>query len=267
MNDTNWAWYANHREFQHTAGLKLLSLWRDDWENGDVVLDIGCGTGELTKTIAQRDNVKTVVGIDISANAIKFASKNNSVDGKTKYLVGDSMLLPETFSHFENTFTKVYCMAALHWMEDKQKVFQNARWCLKENGSFLVHVLRSENALTDVYYKSAELPKWMKYLKDFQPTFFPLVGTLESLQDLISQSGYKKYPYTIEPYSYSISANTKDKYTAFLKPLLTHLDFIPADLHDEFLEDCFQMFGRGSTNSEDSVFSWVFNGFDVKLIK
>ncbi|XP_070580455.1 malonyl-[acyl-carrier protein] O-methyltransferase-like isoform X2 [Ptychodera flava] len=223
MNDTNWAWYANHREFQHTAGLKLLSLWRDDWENGDVVLDIGCGTGELTKTIAQRDNVKTVVGIDISANAIKFASKNNSVDGKTKYLVGDSMLLPETFSHFENTFTKVYCMAALHWMEDKQK--------------------------------------------DFQPTFFPLVGTLESLQDLISQSGYKKYPYTIEPYSYSISANTKDKYTAFLKPLLTHLDFIPADLHDEFLEDCFQMFGRGSTNSEDSVFSWVFNGFDVKLIK
>ncbi|XP_070580432.1 uncharacterized protein [Ptychodera flava] len=267
MNDSNWEWYSNHRDSQQSVGLDLLSLWTDDWENGEIVLDIGCGTGELTKMIAERDNVKSVIGVDISANAIEFASKNNSVDGKTQYLVGDAMLLPETLSHFEKAFTKVYCNEALHWMEDKQTVLRNACWCLKETGSFLFHIDRVKSPFYNVYHKSIDLPKWMKYLKDFQPKFCPFLRSLKDLQDMISRSGFKKYPRTIERYHYSFSADTKDKHIGFLRPLMTHLDLIPASLHEDFLEDCFQIFQRASTKTEDGVLHWSAEAFHVKVYK
>ncbi|XP_070532670.1 malonyl-[acyl-carrier protein] O-methyltransferase-like [Ptychodera flava] len=245
MNDTSWEFYSGHREEQHDAGLRLLSLWENDWEDGDIVLDIGCGTGELTKIIAERDNVKCVTGIDISAKAIEFAKQNNLIDGKIRYLVGDATILRDTLSHLEKAFTKVYCNAVLHWNENKEKVLQNVFWCLRENGSFVFNILRGEKLhLYDIYYGSIKMPKWMEYLQDFQPTFYPLFRSSEDFDALISRSGFKKYPRTLKDEMVIYSLDTKEKYKDYMVPLLKHLEFIPTELHDDFLTDCFSMFLR-----------------------
>ncbi|XP_070581800.1 malonyl-[acyl-carrier protein] O-methyltransferase 2-like isoform X1 [Ptychodera flava] len=267
MNENGWVTYSKNREGQHQHGLKLLSLWNDDWENEDIVLDIGCGTGELTKMIAERDSVKSVIGIDISANAIKYARQNNTVGGKTQYLVADALCFPETFSHFEKAFTKVFCNSALQWMDDKQKVFQNVSWCLKENGLFVVHVLRGEDPFSDVYHKALELPKWKNYLKDFQPTYCPFWGSLEDLTNMISKCDFKKYPRTLKPYSFVHSPATNEDHKAIIKPLMTHLDYIPRKLHEDFMEDCLKISVQASADTDDGVPIWHFDAINVKLKK
>ncbi|XP_070582098.1 malonyl-[acyl-carrier protein] O-methyltransferase 2-like [Ptychodera flava] len=268
MDEKSWALYSNHRDGQHNFGLRLLSMWEDDWKEGDNVLDIGCGTGELTKMIAERHNVNSVTGIDISATALEFAKQNNSVAGKTNYLVADAMSFQDTFIHFEKAFTKVFCNVALQWMENKGKVFHNAHWCLKQNGSLLVNVIRGENqSFPYVYNKIVTLAKWKKFFKDFQPKYCPFFGSSEDLDKLITRAGFKKYPRTIEICNLSISKETKEEHKAFMRPLLTHLDFIPVDLHDEFLEDCFQLFRQESAKGEDGRLVWHCDGFEVKLEK
>ncbi|XP_070532685.1 juvenile hormone acid O-methyltransferase-like [Ptychodera flava] len=228
-------------------------------------------TIELSKFGYSADTKEEDKGLDISAKAIDFARQHNSVDGKIKYLVGDAMLLQDTFCHFEKSFTKVFSNTALQWMENKEKVFRNICWCLKDGGSCVINVLRGESmTFNNVYHRSTTLPKWMKYLEDFEPKYCPFFGSLEDFDDLLSPCGFKKYPRTIDEYTNILSLSTKEEHKDFLRPLLTHLDFIPEDLKEEFLEDCFQLFRRVSPNTEHKEYDalvWRFDTFDVKLEK
>ena len=45
-------------------------------ENGNDILDVGCGTGELTKKLALSG--KEIIGIDVSENMLHEAQKRNN---------------------------------------------------------------------------------------------------------------------------------------------------------------------------------------------
>lgn len=57
-----------------------------DW-NGKRVLDVGCGTGELLRSIAER-GASALIGIDYSQKAIEIARSRNAFDN-TRYVAGD----------------------------------------------------------------------------------------------------------------------------------------------------------------------------------
>ena len=50
----------------------------DGIQEGDRVLDVGCGTGSLTFTIADTTKASTVVGIDPSVGYLEYARAQNS---------------------------------------------------------------------------------------------------------------------------------------------------------------------------------------------
>lgn len=56
-----------------------------------VLLDVGCGEGYYTVNIKNNCNIKTVYGIDISKNALQYASK---AEKSVKYAVASAFQLP-----------------------------------------------------------------------------------------------------------------------------------------------------------------------------
>lgn len=75
----------------HATTRMCLQLLDKYVENGDTMLDIGCGSGILSIAAALL-GAKKAIGVDIDSVAVKVATENakiNNVDGITEYIVGD----------------------------------------------------------------------------------------------------------------------------------------------------------------------------------
>lgn len=68
--------------------------------NVDRVLDVGCGTGSLTSTLAANPGIGGINGIDFSAEYIEFAKRNNS-GSRIQFQVGDACALPFADAAFD----------------------------------------------------------------------------------------------------------------------------------------------------------------------
>src|SRR5262245_52964189 len=111
-NDWNPALYQEKHAFVFEYGKDLLALLAP--KPGERILDIGCGTGQLTRQIA--DHGVAVVGLDYSAQMIE-AAKENYPD--LEFLVEDA----SDFA-FDNPFDAVFSNAALHWVNRAEKAVQ-----------------------------------------------------------------------------------------------------------------------------------------------
>jgi 2-polyprenyl-3-methyl-5-hydroxy-6-metoxy-1,4-benzoquinol methylase len=65
--------YQNQQSFVWQYGFSLIDLL--DPQPGERILDVGCGSGELTNSIAERGD--TGIGFDFDRSVVKRADKNN----------------------------------------------------------------------------------------------------------------------------------------------------------------------------------------------
>jgi SAM-dependent methyltransferase len=72
----------------------------DGIKEGDRVLDIGCGTGSLTFTIADTTKALTVVGIDPSVGYLEYARSHNK-HSHVSFEIGDAQQLPYDNGSFD----------------------------------------------------------------------------------------------------------------------------------------------------------------------
>jgi protein-L-isoaspartate O-methyltransferase len=77
-------------EGERDLGL-LLELLEVRIEPSDVVLDIGCGVGRLTRVISAR--AARVYALDISAEMIERARRHHAGLGNVEWIVGDGKTL------------------------------------------------------------------------------------------------------------------------------------------------------------------------------
>ncbi|WP_435923923.1 class I SAM-dependent methyltransferase [Paenibacillus sp. DYY-L-2] len=97
---------------------------------GERILDLGCGTGDLTKVIA--DSGADAVGMDLSVPMIEQArSKYPGLD----FRVGNA----ESFQP-EEPFDAVFSNAALHWMRNARGVADSVWNALKPGGRFVAEL-------------------------------------------------------------------------------------------------------------------------------
>ena len=90
--------------------------------DGDRVLDVGCGTGNLAFAIARRSNVKAVCGIDSTTAFIDSATNKNS-DPRIEFRVGDAGALPFR----DGTFDKVLSLLVLHFVPKAELAIKEMR--------------------------------------------------------------------------------------------------------------------------------------------
>jgi len=113
-------------------------------KNCDRILDVGCGTGELTKKLVLFG--KEITGIDISENMLHEAEKRN-YDEKIKYIkISAEDYLEET----DRQFDIIISIAALHHMNEERilKIMKNR---LTENGKILVLDIVKEKTIFDYF--------------------------------------------------------------------------------------------------------------------
>lgn len=130
--------YAATSKWQHQRGLLSLEIAKPS--ASEMVLDLGCGTGELSVLLAQRVGPSgNVIAVDPDDVRLQLARKNAppqlrnlrfmQATGENIGLVGDGSI------------DLVYSNYALHWALHPSAVFGEVRRILKPGGRFVSEFL------------------------------------------------------------------------------------------------------------------------------
>ena len=106
------------RLVQYRWGKQVLE-WRK-WNGYESVMDAGCGSGLLTKLLAQRVPRGRVHAVDVDSNMIKQA-KRNLKDLQNVELVQSDIADVKLPGKLDVIFSN----ATLHWVRDHRQVFQH----------------------------------------------------------------------------------------------------------------------------------------------
>lgn len=106
--------FANAIGYEQLMGrwsVRLAPLYLGFAQLRDVgrILDVGCGTGALVKTIADSTKETEIVGVDPAQSFIDYARTRFS-DPRIAFQVGDAMQLPFPAAHFDQTLSLLVMM-------------------------------------------------------------------------------------------------------------------------------------------------------------
>jgi trans-aconitate methyltransferase len=129
MSTPGQTWDANLYDDRHAFvwhyGASLVELLAP--KPGERILDLGCGTGHLTNTIAQAAG--SVVGLDHSAEMLAQA---RDAYPQLTFLQGDARDF-----RFDEPFDAVLSNATLHWVRPPEPVVRCVRAALRPGGRFV----------------------------------------------------------------------------------------------------------------------------------
>lgn len=130
--------YSELNDFQIILGKRLTELI--GIKRGNNVVDIGCGTGEITAYVADIVGTEGLcVGVDPDANRISIAKRKHTLDRKNLCFVhGDSS---SNFPHCNEAFYDVVlCSSVFHWLNEQEKVtfLETTFRCLKAEGKIAI---------------------------------------------------------------------------------------------------------------------------------
>ncbi|MFY0546135.1 class I SAM-dependent methyltransferase [Brevibacillus sp. H7] len=168
--------YDDNMQFVSQLGKGLL-----DWLGpapGEAILDLGCGTGDLTNELAEAGAVPT--GIDLSPAMIELAREKYP---SLRFLVADA----ETYRS-EESFDGVFSNAALHWMKRPEAVIRTVRHALRPGGRFVAEFGGKGNVGSIVEAIEAVLAEVGIDAKGRNPWYFPSIGEYGAL---LEQNGFR----------------------------------------------------------------------------
>ena len=156
--------YEQKHDFVWQYGADLMELL--SLQPGEVILDLGCGTGQLTAQIAER--VARVIGIDNSPTMIASAKENYP---ELEFIVANATNLA-----FKEQFDGVFSNAAMHWIKPPEKAITCVWDALKKKGRFVAEFGGKGNVETIV-----EAIKKVLGRLDLNHWYFPSIGEYATL--------------------------------------------------------------------------------------
>ncbi|MCP6757958.1 MAG: methyltransferase domain-containing protein [Fischerella sp. CENA71] len=169
-NHWNTTLYEGQHGFVWQYGEDLLNLLSP--QVGDRILDLGCGTGQLTDKIATHG--ADVLGIDHSPAMIEKARQNYP---HLRFDIADARNF-----QVEQPLDAIFSNAALHWVKEADAVVSCIYKALKSGGKFVAEfggkgniktiVQALENALIELGYNSPGT---------INPWYFPSISEYATL--------------------------------------------------------------------------------------
>ncbi len=142
---------------------------------GELILDIGCGDGELSSVIKRKG--ATVRGMDTDPAAVAIACTRGieAVVADARYIESPA-IYDAVFSH-----------ASIHWMQDGAKVFSGAWAALKPKGRFVAETGAHRNIAAIQTAMLAALDRFDADPAQIPRLWFP---TADECCDLLEASGF-----------------------------------------------------------------------------
>ncbi len=244
-----WA-SVNKGPFQSTK--KLIDIVKIDKKN--LVLDVACGTGVVTKQIQKKvGKYGYVVGIDTSTTAIKIAKKwneNNNLD----FINTDA----ENFA-FSKKFDIITCQYALFFFPNAQKALKNMKNSLKKSGKIGISVHGSKD---NVPFFSSILDSVVKYIPDYVPPGTPNLdrfGNKTALKSIVKKAGFsnivvKEFIFNYNPGKFEDYWRNYIKYIA--KPLKEKLNALEYSKRKEFRNSVKEKTLQYTKKNGEIIFPW-----------
>ncbi|MFA5415719.1 MAG: methyltransferase domain-containing protein [Methanoregula sp.] len=202
------------------------------------VLDIGCGDGKVTAEIARRLSGGAVVGVDSSAEMIRFAS-GQFPPHEYPYLsfaVMDAQALT-----FCGEFDLVFSNAALHWVSDHRPVLAGIERSLRRKGRLLVQMGGRGNA-AQVFLALDVLKQespWSRYFEGFTFTF-GFFGT-EEYQAWLRAADL--VPVRVELIKKEMVHRRPEEFAGWVRTTWhPYLQRVPEELHTRFIDALYQQY-------------------------
>ena len=245
-----WA-SVNKGPFQSTK--KLIELVKIN--KNDMVLDVACGTGVVTKQIQKKvGNAGHVIGVDTSTTAIKIAKKCNEKIKNLDFVNIDA----ENFS-FSKKFDIITCQYALFFFPNAQKALKNMKNSLKKSGKIGISVHGSKD---NVPFFNSILDSAIKYIPDYVPVGTPNLdrfGTKSALKAEVRKAGFsnivvKEFIFNYSPGKFEDYWNNYIKYIA--KPLKEKLNGLEYSKRKEFKESVKEKTKQYTKKNGEILFPW-----------
>ena len=169
--------YSKASKHQKEWGRKLIE--EINFSSDDVVLDLGCGDGLLTRMIKDMVKDGSVLGIDASEGMVSKAREYRVEGLKFRQLDINDM-------DFKDMFTVIISNATLHWVKDHKKLLLNCHKALRKRGTLRFNFAGGGNCptLIDVVKKKIQKKEYSSYFNNFEwPWYMPDLQEYQKVVD------------------------------------------------------------------------------------
>jgi len=153
MNDGHWQLEGTAPElYERYLVPAITTKWAKDLlertqpREGEVVLDIACGTGIVARLAAKRMGRGKVAGLDLNSGMLAVARRVPTEGASISWIAGSALDLPFRFGSFD----VVLCQLGLQFFPDQRKAVGEMRRVLKGSGratlSVYSHIARTPGA-------------------------------------------------------------------------------------------------------------------------
>nr|WP_309098730.1 methyltransferase domain-containing protein [Fredinandcohnia onubensis] len=166
--------YDSKHSFVSKYGNSLVELLSP--KQGEKILDLGCGTGDLTHTLYK--NGVDILGVDKSENMIEHAIQKYP---HIPFKVQDVINL-----EFNNEFDAVFSNATLHWVKPASEALHGIYRSLKNGGRFIAEFGGKGNVQTITDEIIHQIVKAGFDYKETQfPWYYPSIAEYTNLMEAV----------------------------------------------------------------------------------
>lgn len=124
----------------HNAVLRRL-----DGLQPERILDLGCGTGQLTERLSMLFPDASVVGADLSNGMIERAAERLTDDDQSNFVRADAQRLPLVGASFD----VVTCTESFHWYPDQEAAAAELARLIKPGGRVVIASIATVTGFAD----------------------------------------------------------------------------------------------------------------------
>jgi trans-aconitate methyltransferase len=201
---------------------------------GERILDVGSGDGKVTAEIARSAPNGFVVGVDASPQMIAFAKKTFPAkkNPKLRFQTCDARKI--SVKKFSARFDVIFSNAALHWVDDHEKILRGAAAVLKSGGRLVVSCGGKGNA-QDVFVAlrpEIKLKRWREFFRKMPTPYFFYAP--EDYKKWLPKFGFKIQKLELAPKGATYQG--AEGFATWLRTTwIPYVQRVPENLREEFI--------------------------------